>query len=187
MSVHGTCQGSFHRWRSSPHCKASRRSRNRRSHTAPCTREERKMTHSLGQSMQNRLTGGGRAPKKSGKVHKRPPQNGTCDFEQSQLKKCSSRLQAKAQTESWGQRECAIKSPGLIDSDLIEREGFLGALLRRRQLANPRGLVPGSPVAGGGLADVGYLAGGWHRDVALCGHVAAKPPFSWAKAGVSCA
>ena len=129
MSVHGTCQGSFHRWRSSPHCKASRRSRNRRSHTAPCTREERKMTHSLGQSMQNRLTGGGRAPKKSGKVHKRPPQNGTCDFEQSQLHKCSSRLQAKAQTESWGQRECAIKSPGLIDSDLIEREGFLGALM----------------------------------------------------------
>ncbi len=47
--------------------------------------------------------------------------------------------------------------------------------------------LPGSPVAGGGLADVGYLAGGWHHDVALCGHVAAKPPFSWARAGVSCA
>ena len=78
--------------------------------------------------MQNRLTRGGRAPKESGKVHKRPPQNGTCDFEQSQLMKCSSRLQAKAQMESWGQGECTRKSPGLIDPELIEREGFLGAL-----------------------------------------------------------
>ena len=42
-------------------------------------------------------------------------------------------------------------------------------------LIPPSSYLAGFPVACGGIADIGYLAGGWSRDVALCGHVAPGP------------